>query len=134
MWNLKIIDFFCLFQQFIPSRISCKKFKAVSLILPEWQPSVDGLGGFQRLKTGTFLLFFFLYISNEIFYSNSLPYKRYIFKKYFVKFLLQNFENSVIGTSSPVTSKKKFSRRSQDNSWQIHLKLKNQKFAVSRCL
>ena len=31
---------------------------------------IKGLGGFQRLKTGTFLLFFF-YISNEIFYSNS---------------------------------------------------------------
>ena len=65
------------------------------------------LGGFQRFKTGTFLLYFFFYISNEIFYSNSLPYKRYIFDKYFVKFLLQNFENSVIGTSSPVTLQKK---------------------------
>ena len=86
--------------------------------------SIKGLGGFQRLKTGIFLLFFF-YISNEIFYSNSLPYKRYIFDKYFVKFLLKNFENSVIGTSSPVTLQKKFSRRSRDNSWQIHLKLKN---------
>ena len=64
------------------------------------------LGGFQRLKTGTFLLFC-CYISNEIFYSNSLPYKRYIFYKYFVKFLLIFFENSVIGTSSPVTLKKK---------------------------
>ena len=60
-----------------------------------------GVRWFQRLNTGTFLLFF--YISNEIFYSNSLPYKRYIFDKYFVNFLLKNFENSVIGTSSPVT-------------------------------
>ena len=67
---------------------------------------VKGLGGFQRLKTGTFLIFFFLYI-NEIFYSNNLPYKRYIFDKYFVKFLLKNFEKSVIGTSSPVTLQKK---------------------------
>ena len=67
---------------------------------------IKGLGGFQRLKTGTFLLFF-LYICNEIFYSNSLPYKGYIFDKYFVKFLLKNFENSVIGTSSPVTLQKK---------------------------
>ena len=64
-----------------------------------------GLGGFQRLKTGTFLLFF--YTSNEIFYLNSLLYKRYIFDEYFVKFLLKNFENSVIGTSSPVTLQKK---------------------------
>ena len=30
-----------------------------------------------------------------------------IFDKYFVKFLLNNFENSVIGTSSPVTLQKK---------------------------
>ena len=49
----------------------------------------------------------FFYISNEIFYSNSLPYTRYIFDKYFVKFLLKFFENSVIGTSSPVTLQKK---------------------------
>ena len=64
---------------------------------------VKGLSGFQRLKTGTFLVFFFFfYISNEIFCSNSLSYERYIFDKYFVKFLLKNFENSVIGTSSPV--------------------------------
>ena len=67
---------------------------------------LKGLGGFQRLKTGTFLLLFF-YISNEIFYSNSLPYKRYIFDKYFVKFLLKILENSVIGTSTPVTLQKK---------------------------
>ena len=75
---------------------------------PRWNPQYffKGLGGFQRLKTGTFLLFFF-YISNEIFYSNSLPYKKYIFDKYFVKFLLENFENSVIGTSSLVTLQKK---------------------------
>ena len=33
--------FFFLFQQFILSKISCKNFKAVSLILPEWQPSTD---------------------------------------------------------------------------------------------
>ena len=59
---------------------------------------------------------FFFYISKEIFYSNSLPYKRYIFDKYFVKFLLKIFENSVFGTSSPVTLKKKFSRRGQNNS------------------
>ena len=65
-----------------------------------------GLDGFQRIKTGTFLLFFF-YISNEIFYSHSLPYKRYIFDKYFVKFLLKNFVSSDIGTSSPVTLQKK---------------------------
>ena len=51
--------------------------------------------------------YYFFYISNEIFYSNSLPYKRYIFDKCFVKFLLKNFENSVIGTSSPVTLQKK---------------------------
>ena len=68
--------------------------------------SFKGLGGFQRLKMGTFLLFF-LYLSNKIFYSNSLPYKRYIFDKYFVKFLFKNFENSAIGTSSPVTLQKK---------------------------
>ena len=51
--------------------------------------------------------YFFFYISNEIFYLNSLPYERYIFDKYFVKFLLKIFENSVIVTSSPVTLKKK---------------------------
>ena len=65
-----------------------------------------GLGGFQRLKTGTFLQFF-KNIFSEIFYSNSLPYKRYIFDKYIVKFLLKNIENSVIGTSSPVTLQRK---------------------------
>ena len=85
----------------------------VSLRSMSWD--FKGLGGFQRLKTGTVLLFFF-YISNEIFYSNSLPYKRYMCDKYFLTFLLKNFENSVIGTSSPVTLEKKFSRRSQDNS------------------
>ena len=41
---------------------------------------------------GFIFTIFFLYISNEIFYSNSLPYKRYIFDKYFVKILLQNFK------------------------------------------
>ena len=62
--------------------------------------------GFKGSKRVHFNYFFF-YISNEIFYSNSLPYKRYIFDKYFVKFLLKNFENTVIGTSSSVTLKKK---------------------------
>ena len=33
--------------------------------------------------------------------------KMYIFDEYFVKFLLKNFENSVIGTPSPVTLQKK---------------------------
>ena len=70
-----------------------------------YQKALKGLDVFQRLKTGTFLLFFF-YIPNEIFYSNSSPYKRYIFDKYFVKFLLKNFGNSLIGTSSPVTLQK----------------------------
>ena len=63
--------------------------------------------GFTGSKRVHFYYFFFFYISNEIFYSNSLSYERYIFNKYFVKFLLKIFENSVIGTSSPVTLKKK---------------------------
>ena len=58
------------------------------------------------IKIITFLLFFFINPIKYI-YSNSLPYKRYIFDKYFVKFLLKNFENSVIGTSSSVTLQKK---------------------------
>ena len=62
--------------------------------------------GFKGSKRVHFYYFFF-YISNEIFYSNSLPCKRYIFDKYFVKFLLKNFENSVIEASSPVTLQKK---------------------------
>ena len=62
--------------------------------------------GFKGSKR-SHVYYFFFNISNEIFYSNSLPYKRYIFDEYFVKFLLKNFENSVIGTSSPVTLQKK---------------------------
>ena len=69
-----------------------------------------------KAQNGYIFTIFFLYTFNETFYSNSLPYKRYIFDRYFVKFLLKNFENSVIGTSSPVTLQKKFSQRSQDNS------------------
>ena len=59
-----------------------------------------------KAQNGSILTIFF-YSSNEIFYSNSLPYKRYIFDKYFVKFLLKNIDNAVIGTSSPVTLQKK---------------------------
>ena len=96
-----------------------------------------GLGGFQRLKTGTFLLFF--YISNEIFYSNALPYKRYIFDKYFVKYLLKIFENSVIGTSSPVTLQKKSSlgvvRITHDRFiWNLKTKIFLLVDAYSSCL
>ena len=41
--------FFCLFQQFILSRMSCKNFKVVFLILPEQQPSTEQpLGGSWR--------------------------------------------------------------------------------------
>ena len=67
-----------------------QKCKKIRMYWKELTNSFKGLGGFRRLKTGTLLLFFF-YISNEIFYSNSLPYKRYIFDKYFVKFLFKKF-------------------------------------------
>ena len=62
--------------------------------------------GFKGSKGGIFTILK-KKLSNEIFYSNSLPYKRYIFDKYFVKFLLKFFEKSVIGTSSSVTLQKK---------------------------
>ena len=70
--------------------------------------TIKGFRWVSKTQNGYIYTIFF-YISNEIFYSNSLPYKRYIFDEYFVKFLLKNFENSVIGTSSPVTLQKKSS-------------------------
>ena len=62
--------------------------------------------GFVAQKTRYFQKFFF-HIKNEIFYSNFLLFRRYIFDKDFVKFSKENIQNSVITPSFTAVPQKK---------------------------